>query len=168
MSAFAEVPVTAATLSTTYSSRYPASNAIDGRLETIVASRGQQGGWLSVEAHTRSTIEYVAVYNRIDLTGVWPAQLGTFEVWVGSSEGDTSPSTAQLCGTMSARTNLNHRDHEPYVVRCNPWWHASANGAFVTIKQTGPPRYLVVAEVKVYEAASTSPVGTPTVMGSGR
>jgi hypothetical protein len=97
-----------------------------------------------VEIANGAVVEYVAVYNRVDLAGMWPAALGTFEIWLGSEMGDVS-SFAILCGSASYRDPVGI-DSEPYVVSCG----GSQAGQFVTIRQVGPPRYLVIAEVEIY------------------
>ena len=110
----------------------------------MAVSDRRQGNWLAVEIPAGTAVQSVAVYNRIDLTGHWAAQLGTFEVWLGEAAGDTS-SSAIRCGTASYRHPTGF-DSEPYVVSCE----GASSGRFVTIKQTGPSRYLVVAEVKIF------------------
>jgi len=142
---FSRVAVQEAMLSTTFF--YPASNAIDASLDTIAVSTQEVGNWLSVEVPSGTAISYVVVYNRIDLAGSWPAQLGTFEAWVGSAAGDTGLSSAVLCGTTTYR-NPSGIDSEPYVVNCG----GLSSGRFVTVKQIGPARYLAIAEVEVYSS----------------
>ena len=69
LSLSSQLTVQQVTLSTTYSSAYPASNAIDGIVDTFAVSEAQQGNWLSVQLPSGAVIQYVAVHNRIDLTG---------------------------------------------------------------------------------------------------
>ena len=99
---------------------------------------------LQTTAQGSTAIQYVAIYNRVDLQGSWPAQLGTFEIWVGSTPGDTSSQSAVMCGTASYRHPVGV-DREPYVIACS-----GVTGRFVTVKQTGPARHLVLSEVEVY------------------
>jgi hypothetical protein len=125
---------------------YPAFNAIDGDVNTMAISPSQNGNWLSVMVPTGTLIGNVAVYNRIDLTGFWPSQLGTFEIWVGPSPG----SQASLCGTASYRA-LSGYDTEPYIIDCTD---LASTGPFVTVRQVGPARYLALAEVEIYQATA--------------
>jgi len=145
LSSFSEVTLQGATLSTVYAGGHPAAHAIDGDVHTNAVSRKYADNWLAVEVPIGTAIEYVAVYNRVDLAGSWPAQLGTFEVWVGSMPGDTSPATAVKCGEARYR-NPSGIDSEPYVINCG----GVSSGQFVTIKQIGPSRFLILAEVDVY------------------
>jgi hypothetical protein len=149
---YAASSIQRARLSTTLSAGllYPASNAIDGDIDTRSVTRKRQGNWISVELPESTAVQYVALYNRVDLKGSWPAQLGTFEVWVSSAAGDTASSSAVMCGTASYRNPVDswrhaRLDSEPYVVDCS-----GVYGQFVTVKQVGPSRILVVAELKVY------------------
>ena len=145
LSAFPKVALLAAALSTTFSELYTARHAIDGDLSTLAVTSVQRGNWLSVKVAYGTPIEYVAFYNRIDLSGHWAAQLGTLEVWISSAPGDTTSVSAVLCGTASYRSQ-SIVDNDAYVVPC----HGVPSGGFVTIKQTGQPRYLTIAEVEVY------------------
>ena len=52
-----------------------------GDTSTLVSSQSHEGNWLSAEVSSGTIIESVAVYNRIDVAGSWPAQLGAFEIW---------------------------------------------------------------------------------------
>ena len=95
------------------------------------------------------------------LSGSWPAQLGTFEIWVGASAGDTTSASALKCGETTYRNPIGI-DSEPYVVRCG----GLSSGRFVTLRQVGPARYLVVAEIAVYERGTGVP-GAGSGGGSG-
>jgi hypothetical protein len=161
MSLYTPAQIQRAFLSSSPSPLYPASNVIDDDTDTIAATRKREGNWMALQLSQVTAIQYVQLTNRVDLAGSWPAQLGTFEVWVGSAPGDTSSLSAVMCGAAKYHDLWNHLrqshysghpedkergvDKEPYMIDCN-----GANGQFVTVKQTGASRWFVVAELKVY------------------
>ena len=141
-----------ATLSSTYNAQI-AANAIDDNLETIAASQLAAGSWLSLRLHSAAVIGYVALYNVQGQAGErYASLLGSFEVWTGGlAPGDTANGTR--CAGASYRNPLGGIDNDPYVLQCEPagsGW--GSDGPFVTILQTGEPRHLLVAEVKLYLA----------------
>ena len=124
----------------------PASNAIDGRLDTLAASSNEMSPWLSVQVPAGSTISYVAVHNRDDSYN-YQAWLSPFEVFVGRVAGDT----LRRCGDpMHVPVGAG-----PFMTDCGSAAASVLGGAtFVTLRlmaTTDPrPRYLTIAELKVY------------------
>ena len=135
-----------ATLSTQLGG-YPAAYAVDSRLDTVAATPEGVGNWLSIQVQSGVPVGNVLVYNV--QVQEYQAELGSFEVWLGASPGDTTSSSAALCGSASYR-RPDGIDTEPYSVWCGSASMASS-GPYVTVKQTGPSRYLLVAEVYVFE-----------------
>ena len=135
------IPARAARISSLFNGRYPASNAIDGSLSSLAASKKALGNWLSVRVAPGTSIGYVAVHNRQDRQRL-AALLGTFEVWVGSSYGDTTSADAVKCGEASYSAS---RNAAPYVL-----WCGTSSGSYVTLKQTGKASFLTVCELQVF------------------
>ena len=139
-----------AVLSSTYSSGYPASKAIDASYTSISVSSYAVGNWLSVQIPAGTHVGEVRVYNRRDATQ--PAsqpQLGSFEIWVASVAGDTSSSSAVRCGDASFDAAT---EPEPYVL-----WCGGVLGSYVTLKQTGAATYLSIAELEIFPGLSAPP-----------
>lgn len=115
---------------------------MDGDLTSVVATTFGLKNWASAgisPQYVQGGIQYVAVYNRNDVD-VYIDWLGTFEVWVGTSE---APYT-HLCQTVTAIG----RSDAPYVVNCG-----GVVGEEVRVEQIGlPARYLTIAEVRVCTA----------------
>jgi hypothetical protein len=126
---------------------HAAALAIDGDMRTICASHMGSGNWLSVRVPVDTPIGYTAVHNRQD---AWRDLLGSFEVWVGSSPGDTTSPTAVRCGESQYDASV---EPAPYVL----WCAGLRSGQYVTLKQTGPQRYLTIAEFDVYVKAMPPP-----------
>jgi len=130
-----------ARLSSTYSPRWPASNAIDGSHQTVIASSWQARAWVSVQTPTGSRIGQVAVQNRLESS--FAPWLGAFEVYVGDSHGDR----AYKCG---GGTYAASNDEQRYVIDCD-----GRVGAYVTMMQTGAARYLTIAELVLYSSGGS-------------
>ena len=92
-------------------------------------------------------IGYVAAYNIRTDTGYWPSQLGEFGVWVSDIPGDITSFRAVKCGESSYRGGAVGLDTDPYVL-----WCSGAVGDYVTLKQSGARRYLVISEIYAYAA----------------
>ena len=125
-----------AQLSTTFSPQWPASNVIDGNPATVTASTRQVNAWVSVQTYAGSHIGHVAIQNRRESR--FAPWLGAFEVYVGDSHGDRG---YKCGGDAYSATN----DDQRYVIDCH-----GRVGAYVTMLQTGPARYLTIAEVVPY------------------
>ena len=97
--------------------------------------------WISVRVPSGSTIGRVAVVNRNDGT-VYQSWLGTFEVYVGATAGDSSLVSAYRCGSWTGTTN----SVGPFVVDCG----GVSGGQWVTVRQTRQRRLLTIAELRVY------------------
>ena len=71
-------------------SRYPASHAIDGDLQSKVLSVSALSSdqWLSVRLPLGSRVDYVAIYNRND-NNLYHSWLSPFELWLGDGPGNT-------------------------------------------------------------------------------
>ena len=119
---------------------FSADLAIDDDLNNYCVSEIGVDNWLSIEVPSDTPIGYVAVYNIRALAGTWPSQLGEFGVWVSNTPGDTTSASAVKCGESRYRGGDSF-DTEPYVL-----WCSGAVGTYVTIKQSGGSRYLVIAE----------------------
>ena len=130
----------AASASSTYSASFGPTNAIDGTLNgSPFVSERAAGNWLSVQIEAGTRIGYVAVHNVLEPAYV--TFLGSFEVWLGSSFGDTS----MRCGEASLIVGRT----EPYVL----WCGGESNGYnHVTIKQTGAARFLTITQLQVFIA----------------
>lgn len=123
-----------AELSTTYHSSYPAANAVDGNLNTLVASANEAGAWLSVRLPPSTRIAFVAAYNRND-DSTYAQWLGDFEIWLGDSFGDTTSASAVRCG---ARTGGTTGAGAVYTFGCG----GVDTLEFVTLRQLGSARHL--------------------------
>lgn len=153
LAALWRIPLAGAQLSSTSSARYHAANAVDGKLRTIVASRLEAGAWLTAHAVASAPpIGFVAVYNRADGALKYTRMLWPFEVWLGDRPG----ATTTRCGDVTASSG----SVGPYIVRCD---HATsaASGRYVTIRQTGAARYLMIAELEVYAVQAPPPTVPP-------
>ena len=131
---------------------YPATNAIDNDLSSLVASGLEPNAWLSIRVADGTRITYVAVHNRAD-DATYQAWLSPFEVYVGGSYGDLStPCTPRPIGVAPSAG--------PFMVSCG----GTTAGAYVTLRLAGPMpstgRYLTVAELRVY-SMEASPPGSP-------
>ena len=78
-------------------------------------------------------IDYVAVFNRLR-PPEWQAWLGTFEIFVGQSSGDTTSSAAVRCSNTIINASATAG---PFMV-----WCGNVSGSWVTLRQTGEARYL--------------------------
>ena len=148
------LPTDSAVASSAYSADYPAANAIDGDLGSIVATLPEVNAWLSVRV--RGVPSHVAVYNRGD-GAVYQAFLGSFEVWLGASSG----ATAARCGYANAAGGVG-----PFVLDCRNALRVAAMGSgdlFVTLRQTGVARHLTPAELVVYGGVRAAPPLAPTL-----
>jgi len=126
---------------------FPASRAIDGRLDTFCLSASGGREWLSVAMRQPATVRLVKVVNRPDVYGIW---LANFEVWVGDGFGDRRA----LCGASSHNAAL--------VISCG-----GAQGSHVTLQHYGGQgQSLTVAEIEVYEQPVPSPPAPPLPTGS--
>lgn len=130
------VPALDAAISSFFHPDFAAQKAIDGDPSTLCASNQQVNAWLSVRLPSSTPIAYVSILNRGD-SEEYAAWLSSFEVWVGSSFGDTS---AVKCGELNVPAMAG-----PFVVNC-----AGAQGKFVTLRQVGAARFLTIAELEVY------------------
>ena len=137
----ATINTIAAVLSSTYGSRFVAAHAIDGDASTLAASRFETNAWISVQVPSGNAIGRVAVINRND-GARYQDLLGTFEVFVGGTSGDTSRVSAYHCGSWTGATTRVG----PFVVDCR----GVRAGDWVTIRQTGESRLIAIAEVRVY------------------
>ena len=140
------LPRSSAQLSSTFGS-FGADLTIDDDLSNYCVSGEDVGNWLSIAVPSGIPIGYVAAYNIRTETGYWPSQLGDFGVWVSDMPGDTTSSSAVKCGESSYRGGAVGLDMDPYVL-----WCAGAIGGYVTLKQSGGRRYLVISEMYVYAA----------------
>jgi len=109
---------------------------------TLAMTERQANNWISVQVPPASTIGYVAIYNRQD--GKKLSNLGAFEIWVGQSFGDTSSESASKCGEA---VYIASHEPNPYVL-----WCSGRSAKYVTVKQTGSKRFLVIGDINVYEA----------------
>ena len=140
------LPRSSAQLSSMFGS-FGADLTIDDDLSNYCVSGEDVGNWLSIAVPSGIPIGYVAAYNIRTETGYWPSQLGDFGVWVSDMPGDTTSSSAVKCGESSYRGGAVGLDMDPYVL-----WCAGAIGGYVTLKQSGGRRYLVISEMYVYAA----------------
>ena len=130
--------------------------ATDRDMTTLCASYADTGNWLTVRVPGGTPIGYVALHNRRDQ--YLQHQLGSFEIWVGNAPGDTTSDSAVKCGEARFDAAL---EPAPYVLWCN----GEVSGGFVTLKQTGPARYLSIAEMEVYvRLAPPPPLPPPRTM----
>ena len=155
LSAFAVATRQTATLSSTFAAEFAASNIFDGDMGTYCVTAAGVANWVSVAVPAGTPIGYVAVYNVQGVTDSWQSLLGSFEVWAGSSPGDTSSSSAVKCGEASYR-NPSGDDTEPYVL-----WCGVSDLQHVTVKQTGGARYLLISELYVYTSFPAPPAPSP-------
>ena len=154
-----------ALLSSTYANWYGASATIDGRYNTICASRWQQNAWLSVEVPPDSMIDYIAVYNRVDHAS-YASWLNPIEVWVGETAGDVSSASAVKCaGPVNAPIHIGETVVDSaFVVACP----AGTRGSYFTIKQTGRARYLTLLEVEAYANPTSTSASTLPAAGAAK
>ena len=130
---------------------YDADQAIDGRMDTICATGLAVGSWLSVRVLAGTPIGRVMVHNRRD---EYNHLLGSFEIWLGSSFGDTASGDAVLCGGASFDAAS---EPSPYVVECG-----GVARSFVTLKRVGPAGYVAIAELEPYIAPHLPPLSPAT------
>lgn len=129
--------------------------AIDGDRTDYIFSGLQVGAWLAVEADLRVpsqaySIGYVAIYNN-QLSQAWySAELGGFEVYVSRQPGETSVADGMAVRCGGAAYQAGKSRDEPYVLWCGNARNADVAFKYVTIRQTGEERYLVLAEVELY------------------
>jgi len=107
-----------------------------------------------------TSIDYVAVYNRVDSVN-GAALLGEFEIWVGSSVGDTASTSAVKCAGPIEAPWSGHNVVSPTVVSCQ-----GAVGDYVTLRQVGPSRYLTIVELEAYTADEASLVAAASATPS--
>lgn len=140
-----------ARLSSTYSQAlWPASNAIDGDTNTLVASRYTTGAWLSVQTPAGHSVGNVVIINRQDQR--YAPWLGSFEVYVGDQHGDLKLKCGE--GSYDA-ANAEQR----YTIDCD-----GRVGAYITLKHTGTTqRYLTVAELVPYQTGGSSASPPPSL-----
>ena len=106
--------------------RYNASSAIDGDLETLMATNSWRSNhWLSTRLAARTAVGQVAVWARQDAL---PWFMHCFEIYVG----DDWREHGTQCGTRQCYEMGRHVP-TPYVVDC-----AGAVGGFVTLEQCAP------------------------------
>jgi len=148
--AFQQLAATNAIMSSTYSAAYPASNAIDGNLNTLIVSNLEATPWLTVEVPSppgglSRGIGYVVVYNRRDN---FASYLEDFEILL--SESSYSPGmTTHKCGEGTWNPA-----QWTYPIWCNGYWSSGASPMWVTLvkKDDGDTIPLSILELKVYEA----------------
>lgn len=122
-------------------STFPTTNINDGDVNTLIATNQELGASVSVQLAGLTSVCYVRVFNRGD-NAEYSAWLSPFEVYVGSSYGDT----ATACNgpapfAMSVPPTLG-----PFMVDCH-----GHSGSHVTLKHVGStPRYLTIGEIEVY------------------
>ena len=135
-------------LSSSYdANEYPAEACIDSSASTLCASSKSRYAWLSVRVPKYSPIDVVAIQNRADCCQRW---LSPFEVWVGTSYGDTTSAEAVKCGSASGVHRVP-AGAGPFIVRCN-----GASGEFVTLRLTFRKRWLTIAELEVYAPSAST------------
>ena len=154
-------------------SLYPASQCIDGDLNTFCASNllsTASDEWLSIEMPVGTPIGYVAVYNRVD--ALWATRmLNPYEVFLTASPGAYGASSAHSCtngGSVSAFPAP--AGGGPFMI----WCGGASNLRYVTLvirAAAAPPvRVLSPTEVKVYMRAmppSPPPPSPPTPLPPG-
>ena len=80
LASYERVALLGAALSSTFSlDAFPASNAFDGDLGSLVATGWEVGAWVSVLVPTHTSVVAVVVYNRQD-SPAYQAWLSPFEV----------------------------------------------------------------------------------------
>lgn len=150
------IPILDARMSSTYHGPFAAANCFDGSTNTACVSRRTAANWLSVRTAGRTRIGAVAIYNNGDWNDV---PVAPFEVWVGTSFGDTSDLTATRCGP-TVHSTPERVAHGPLrLVVCDGGGRpapgtgspsAPSAPAFVTLRQLGPARVLYVTELVLY------------------
>ena len=127
---------------------------IDGLLSTFTLTDSAVGAWMSIAVPSGTPIGYVAIYNVQINSQHWSSQIGSFEVWAGQYAGDVSSPLAIKCGEMIYRgkSGADWKDEMPYIIFCG-----TNKLRYVTMRQTGAERHLVVAEMYAYiDATQTS------------
>ena len=134
-----ETELLGAQLSSVFGQAYPSSAVIDDNLATISATQHAAKNWVSVRLSPGTPVQYVAVYNSPN-GNASQAWLSPFEIWIGSSYGDTTSRSATRCAEVAVPVGAG-----PFMVDCN----GIDTGAYVTLRQVGAARYLTIAELKV-------------------
>ena len=135
-------------MSSTFRPQWSAASAIDGNLATICASLWQTNAWLSIETPSRTAVDYVAIYNRADMSE-YAEWLNPYEVWVSDAAGDfESPAAIKCAGPLSSpvKIGVSVTAESAIVIGC-PW---GTLGSHVSVRQVGRPRYLTLLEVEIY------------------
>ena len=146
----AQLALVDATFRASYSAvRYLATDCIDGNIESFCGGAEMASNYLSVRLASPAAVEAVAVFNRPERQ--FQSWLGTYQIWLGSSFGDTTSSEAFLCGSATASYGVG-----PHVTRCG-----GRIAKCVTLLQTGPPRYLTIGELRAYTHLSSPPLPWP-------
>jgi len=158
----AKIAATGATLSTQYHNNFPASNAVDGNMQTLIASKWQRNAWVSMHVAHGTTIDHVAVYNRID-NQYYASWLGQFEIWVGSSVGDTTSASAIKCAGPIEAPWHGRNVRVPLVVSC-----LGAVGEYVTLLQVGNARYLTITQLEAYATSAQPSISSATSASIGK
>jgi hypothetical protein len=139
------------------SAHFGASRAIDRNFDTYCWSGVQLGAWFSVRIAVGMRLGYVAVFNTRFAAA---PELGDFEVWISPSFGETNPAAgARRCGQASYVAS--QPASEPYVLWCGSASTGSSTGEYVTLKQLGAARSLIIAELNVYRRFNHPPPPSP-------
>ena len=157
LSALTELTPVGATLSTTHSSAYAASNAIDGDIRTLAASglmTAAADEWISIEVPAGAAIGYVAVYNRDDYASA-AAMLNPYELWLTATAGTAASesTSAYRCASGLVAPSIG-----PYMT----WCGGRNDLPYVTLiirAAATPVRLLSVGEIRVFQ--SDLPLPTP-------
>ena len=138
---------------------YPAAAAIDGDIRSIAATARQTNAWLSVRLPPDTEVRYIVIYNRPD-NPEYQEWLSPYEVWVGSSHGDSTEKAAR-CGGPAL---ISPPASGPFTVACG---EQPVRGEYVTLKQVGKARWLNIAELAVYSSPTASSLaGLPVAVSS--
>ena len=128
-------------LSSTHSSLYQASAAIDNDLDTLCASAWPSTDpWLTIHIPDHSRVGFVVVYNRADDLASY---LTPFSIWVGTGNTDSDPaaSGSHQCGGVQEVPHTGG----PFTVDCG-----EVVGNNVAIRLPGSKRLLSIAELEIY------------------
>jgi len=140
------IGATNAVMSSVYSVAYPATNAIDGSLATLMLTNLERTPWLSVEVPASpGGIGYVVVYNRRD---TYASYLEEFEILVSENTYSAGAATHK-CGEDSWAASK-----WVYPIYCDGYWSSGSSSMWVSIvkKDDGDTLPLTILELKVYEA----------------
>ena len=129
---------------------WDANRCADGDVTTTCASGYESEPWVSIEVAPMTKVGFVRIYNSA-IAGN-RHHLKTFEVWLGTSVGDTTSAHAVRCDVE----RLADSSLGPFVVGCggaSVFDSSSFLGAdkpmYVTLILTGAPRWLSLSEVGI-------------------